>query len=152
MTRRLASILEEKLSLGDEALGALEKYADQGDAQCRDAYIELGDKLGWKGIVATKLVTWYETAPTNKRNDAFRRAFDRFAEIGREKDAARAAVEPLGQLATMPAIAESRWNLTRARTFGPATASSASSICCTVQLMAGRLSAVRPQKASRLAS
>jgi hypothetical protein len=93
MTRRLALILDEKLSRGDEALGALEKYADQGDDACRDAYIELGDRLGWKGIVATKLVTWYETAPTNRRNEALRKAFERFAEIGREKDAARVAIE-----------------------------------------------------------
>jgi hypothetical protein len=52
----------------------------------------------------------------------------------------------------MPAMRSSRSKRTRARTAGPATASSASSICCTVTLSAGRFSAVRPQKASRLAS
>ena len=59
MTQKLASILADKLDRGDEALAALTELADQGDASIREAYVELGDRLGWKGIVATKLVDWW---------------------------------------------------------------------------------------------
>jgi hypothetical protein len=93
MTRRLAEVLSDKLGKGDEALAALERMADQGDAPCRDAYVELGDKLGWKGIVATKIVAWNESTGGPARNEALRSAFSRFVEIGREADAARVAME-----------------------------------------------------------
>src|SRR6185295_2092761 len=93
LTRRLAEILHGKLGKGDEGLAALEKLADQGDEPCRDAYVELGDSLGWKGIVATKLVAWNESSAGPKRNEALRSAFGRFLEIGRENDAARVAME-----------------------------------------------------------
>ncbi len=93
MTRRLAELLADKLKKGDEALAALERMADQGDAPCRDAYIELGDRLGWKGIVATKIVAWNESTLGPARNEALRSAFARFVEIGREADAARVAME-----------------------------------------------------------
>ncbi|MEZ4314038.1 MAG: hypothetical protein R3F14_38945 [Polyangiaceae bacterium] len=93
MTLRQAEILSDKLGKGDEALAALERLADQGDAPCRDAYVELGDRLGWKGIVATKIVAWNESAMGPARNEALRSAFTRFVEIGREADAARVAME-----------------------------------------------------------
>jgi cellulose synthase operon protein C len=93
MTRRLAEIQLDKLGKGDEALASLEKLADQGDEPCREEYVRLGDQLGWKGIVATKLVAWNESASSPARNDALRGAFDRFLEIGREPDAARVAME-----------------------------------------------------------
>ncbi len=93
MTRRLSEILHEKLEKGDEALAALERLADQGDEPCREAYVALGDQLGWKGIVATKLVAWNESTVGAARNEAMRSAFWRFLEIGREQDAARVAVE-----------------------------------------------------------
>ncbi|MCK6590413.1 MAG: hypothetical protein L6Q76_22850, partial [Polyangiaceae bacterium] len=93
MTRHLAQILEERLNKGDEALAALERLADQGDGPCREAYVVLGDKLGWKGIVATKLVAWNESGMGPARNDALRGAFGRFLEIGREQDALRVAME-----------------------------------------------------------
>ncbi|MFO0592054.1 MAG: hypothetical protein U0441_31205 [Polyangiaceae bacterium] len=93
MTRRLADVLADKLKKGDEALAALERMADQGDAPCRDAYVELGDRLGWKGIVATKIVAWNESTMGPARNEALRSAFARFLEIGREADAARVAME-----------------------------------------------------------
>ncbi|MCC6555218.1 MAG: hypothetical protein IT372_19825 [Polyangiaceae bacterium] len=93
MTRRLADILFTRLNKGDEALAALERLADQGDEPCRAAYVELGDRLGWKGIVATKLVAWNESAVGPARTDALRGAFDRFVEIGRGTDAARVAME-----------------------------------------------------------
>ncbi|EYF03700.1 hypothetical protein [Chondromyces apiculatus] len=93
MTRRLAGILHDRLGKGDEALACLERLADQGDEPCRDAYVELGDKLGWKGIVATKLVAWNESAAGPARVEALRGAFERFVEIGRGTDAARVAME-----------------------------------------------------------
>ncbi|APR76310.1 Adventurous gliding motility protein K [Minicystis rosea] len=93
MTVRLAEILADKLQRGDEALAALEKLADGGDQPTRDAYVALGDRLGWKGIVATKLVTWNESTSGAGRNEALRSAFQRFLEIGRDQDAARVAME-----------------------------------------------------------
>jgi hypothetical protein len=93
MTRRLAEILHERLNRGDEALAALDRIADTGDEPCRRAYVELGDKLGWKGIVATKLVAWNESGSGHARNEALRGAFDRFVEVGRHADAARVAGE-----------------------------------------------------------
>ncbi|MEZ4374110.1 MAG: hypothetical protein R3B07_25035 [Polyangiaceae bacterium] len=94
MTRRLASVLFEKCDRGDDALAALVEVADQGDPACRDAYVELGDQLGWKGVVAQKLVEWFAEAPVGPaRNDALRNAFNRFVEVGRDADAAGVAKE-----------------------------------------------------------
>ncbi|MCB9608419.1 MAG: hypothetical protein H6716_17655 [Polyangiaceae bacterium] len=94
MTRRLATVLHEKCERGDDALAALVEVADQGDAACRDAYVELGDQLGWKGVVAQKLVEWFAEAPVGAaRNDALRNAFNRFVEVGRDADAAGVAKE-----------------------------------------------------------
>src|SRR5262249_53553937 len=93
LTVRLAEILADKLGRGDEALAWLEKLADQGDVPCREAYVALGDKLGWKGIVAQKLVAWHENSSGPQRNEAFRAAFGRFLEIGRDQDAAKVAME-----------------------------------------------------------
>src|SRR5688500_15032699 len=94
MTRRLAEILHEKGGKGDEALAALMQVADTGDEPCREDYVRLGDELGWKGIVASKLVEWYAQSPAGPtRNEALRGAFDRFVEVGRESDAAEVAKE-----------------------------------------------------------
>ena len=94
LTNKLAGVLSNKLDRGDDALAALMVQADLGDQACRDAYVELGDRLGWKGIVASKLVEWYgEAAPTPARNDALRGAFDRFLGVGRDAEAAKVAVE-----------------------------------------------------------
>jgi tetratricopeptide (TPR) repeat protein len=93
LTRCLVEILYAKLDKGDEALAALERLADTGDEPCRQAYIELGDKLGKKGIVASKLVAWNESAPGPQRIEALRSAFRRFVEIGREIDAVRVATD-----------------------------------------------------------
>lgn len=94
MTRRLAQVLHENLGQSDEALAALLQIADIGDEPCRDEYVKLADNLGWKGIVATKLVEWYSDAPaTDERNAALRGAFDRFIEVGRESDAVSVARE-----------------------------------------------------------
>jgi tetratricopeptide (TPR) repeat protein len=94
LTRKLADILSAKLDRGDEALAALEGPADNGDGPCRDAYVELADRLGWKGIVASKLVEWHgESLPTPERNDALRDAFQRFLGVERFEEAAKVAVE-----------------------------------------------------------
>jgi cellulose synthase operon protein C len=94
LTRKLAEILSTKLDRGDEALAALEGPADNGDAPCRDAYVELADRLGWKGIVASKLVEWHgESLPTPARNEALRDAFQRFLGVERFEEAAKVAVE-----------------------------------------------------------
>ncbi len=93
MTRRLADVLADRLGRGDEALAGLEKLADQGDEACRKAYVDLGDRLGWKGIVATKLVAWHESSSGPERNEALRGSFERFLSIGRETDAVQVAME-----------------------------------------------------------
>jgi tetratricopeptide (TPR) repeat protein len=94
LTKKLAIILAEKLDRGDEALGALTDLADQGEASVRHAYITLGDKLGWKGIVASKLKEWWFDARHGaERTGALRGAFERFAEVGRDADAVTVAIE-----------------------------------------------------------
>lgn len=94
LTRKLADILADKLDRGDEALATLTELADSGDAAVRAAYVELGDKLGWRGIVATKLVEWwFEAKQSAERTAQLRGAFERFAEVGREGDAVRVACE-----------------------------------------------------------
>ncbi len=94
MTLKLAGILADRLTRGDEALAALTEFADQGNPTLRTAYVELGDRLGWKGLVAQKLVEWWLDARGGpERTAALRGAFDRFSEVGRQKDAARVAME-----------------------------------------------------------
>lgn len=94
MTRKLAQFLSSKLDRGDEALAVLTDFADQGNAACRVDYLALGDQLGWKGIVAQKLVEWwFEAKHGPERTTALRGAFDRFESVGREQDAARVAME-----------------------------------------------------------
>ena len=94
MTKKLADILADKLDRGDEALAALTELADQGDMAIRSAYVDLGDRLGWKGIVATKLVEWwFEARHGGERTTQLRGAFERFADVGRDADAVRVAVE-----------------------------------------------------------
>jgi hypothetical protein len=94
MTRRRAEILHQKVGKGDEALNALLEVADRGDAPCREEYVKLGDELGWKGIVAVKLVEWNLSAPSGpQRTAALRGAFDRFLEVDRKTDAAAVGKE-----------------------------------------------------------
>jgi tetratricopeptide (TPR) repeat protein len=94
LTKKLAHVLSDKLDRGDEALAALTELADMGDISCRAEYVDLGDRLGWRGIVATKLVEWwFEGKPSQERTDNLRGAFDRFAEVGRDQDAIRVACE-----------------------------------------------------------
>ena len=94
LTRKLSGVLAEKLNRGDEALAALTELADQGDADLRAYYEELGDKLGWHGIVATKLVEWWMGGkPSPERLDHLRGAFERFAKVGRNEDAVKIGCE-----------------------------------------------------------
>ncbi|HEV3188889.1 MAG TPA: hypothetical protein VGY54_00255, partial [Polyangiaceae bacterium] len=90
LTRKLAQVLADKLDRGDEALAVLDEVAGRGDASARAAYVELGDRLGWRGIVATKLVEWwFEAKPGAERIANLRGAFERFADVGRDEDAMR---------------------------------------------------------------
>ncbi|HEY3499596.1 MAG TPA: hypothetical protein VGK73_33125, partial [Polyangiaceae bacterium] len=94
MTRRRAEILHQKVGKGDEALAALLEVADRGDAPCRDEYVRLGDELGWKGVVAVKLVEWNLSAPASPaRSAALLGAFDRFLGVERKADAAAVGKE-----------------------------------------------------------
>ena len=94
LTKKLASMLADKLDRGDEALGALTDLADQGEPTVRHAYITLGDKLGWKGIVASKLKEWwFDARHGSERTGALRGAFERFADVGRDADAVQVAIE-----------------------------------------------------------
>ncbi|HKQ68665.1 MAG TPA: hypothetical protein VJT73_04965 [Polyangiaceae bacterium] len=107
LTRKRADILVTKLERGDEALAALAGPADSGDGPCREAYVELADRLGWKGIVAAKLVEWHgESAPTPKRNEALRSAFDRFLGVGRDEEAVKVATELARSKGADQALAE----------------------------------------------
>jgi cellulose synthase operon protein C len=94
LTRKLSGILADKLNRGDEALAVLTELADQGDPELRTAYVDLGDRLGWRGIVATKLVEWWlEAKPSPDRLVHLRGAFDRFSDVGRNEDAVRIGCE-----------------------------------------------------------
>ena len=94
LTKKLAIMLADKLDRGDEALGALTDLADSGEPTVRDAYISLGDRLGWKGIVASKLKEWwFDARHGTERTAALRGAFERFADVGRDADAVTVAIE-----------------------------------------------------------
>jgi tetratricopeptide (TPR) repeat protein len=107
LTRKLASVLADKLDRGDEALAVLTELGDMGDENVRAAYVELGDRLGWRGIVATKLVEWwFEAEQSAERTGHLRGAFERFVEVGREQDAVRVACEIVRSKGADPALAE----------------------------------------------
>jgi hypothetical protein len=107
MTRRLAEILSEKLGRGEEALAALAAVGDQGDAPCREAFVELGDRLGRKKHVASKLVEWFGQASASKeRDDQLHGAFDRFVEVEAREEAASVGKELSRMRAARPEIAD----------------------------------------------
>ncbi|HEX4352420.1 MAG TPA: hypothetical protein VHZ95_05890, partial [Polyangiales bacterium] len=107
MTKKLAMVLADKLDRGDEALAVLTELADQGDTDIRTAYVDLGDRLGWKGLVGQKLCEWwFEARNGPERIHALKSAFDRFAEVGRDQDAARVAIEIIRGKAGDRALAE----------------------------------------------
>ena len=106
LARRMAELMDQRLGRGQEALAVLEPQADEGDEECRNAYVEIGDRLNFKGIVAMKLRDWYALAPAAKQHEAFRGAFDRFAEMGRNADAAQVAVELIRSKGATPEIVQ----------------------------------------------
>jgi hypothetical protein len=94
LTLRLAVVLADELGRGDEALAVLAELADQGDAPVRAAYVKLGDRLGWSGVVAAKLVEWwFDAKPGPERIANLRGAFDRLADVGRDEEAVRVGCE-----------------------------------------------------------
>jgi hypothetical protein len=96
LTQKRSALLADKLGRGDEALAALQELADAGDRPVRDVYVALGDRLGWRGIVATKLVDWwFPEAQSPARTTALAGAFERFALVGRDADAVRVGIEIL---------------------------------------------------------
>jgi tetratricopeptide (TPR) repeat protein len=107
LTRRLSGVLADKLNRGDEALAALTELADQGDADLRQAYVDLGDKLGWRGVVATKLVEWWlQAKPSPERLSNLRGAFDRFNDVGRNEDAVQIGCEIVRSKGADPTLAK----------------------------------------------
>lgn len=107
LTKKLAGVLADKLDRGDEALGALTDLADQGEPTVRQAYIDLGDRLGWKGIVASKLKEWwFDARHAPERTEALRGAFERFADVGRDADAVTVAIELIRTKAAERGLAE----------------------------------------------
>lgn len=107
MTRRLAQILADELDRGDEALAVLTELADGGDAKVRDAYVDLGDRRGQKGIVAAKLVEWwFDARHTPERQAALVSAFSRFVEVGHDTEAVRVAIELVRTRGADRALAE----------------------------------------------
>lgn len=90
---RQATVLNEQLNRGQDALAVLENLANEGVRACRDAYVEIGDQLGFKGIVAVKLRDWYALAAGEEKNEAFLGAFTRFLEMERDQDAVQVGIE-----------------------------------------------------------
>jgi cellulose synthase operon protein C len=94
LTKRLSRVLADKLNRGDEALAVLTELAEQGDPSIRSAYVDLGDRLGWSGVVGEKIVSWWLPAkPGEERTKYLRGAFDRFIEVGRNEEAVKLAGE-----------------------------------------------------------
>jgi tetratricopeptide (TPR) repeat protein len=94
MTLRLSEILREKLERADDALAKLGEIGDMGNAECRKAFVQLGDELGKKAEVAKRLVAWYKDVPGSpERTRSLHEAFGRFVEAGEDADAAAVAKE-----------------------------------------------------------
>jgi hypothetical protein len=107
MTRHLAEVLSERLGRGDDALAALSAIGDQGDVECRESFVELGDRLGKKKTVATKLVEWFGHAPPSPiRDTELHGAFDRFVEVSADEEAASVAKDLARMRAAKPELAE----------------------------------------------
>ncbi|HEX2881721.1 MAG TPA: hypothetical protein VHO25_19485, partial [Polyangiaceae bacterium] len=94
MTLRLSEILREKLDRADDALAKLGEIGDMGNAECRKAFVQLGDELGKKALVAKRLVAWYKDVPGSpERTRSLHEAFGRFVEAGEDAEAAAVAKE-----------------------------------------------------------
>ncbi len=107
MTLRLAEVLEKELEKPDDALKTLADVAANGDEPCREEYVRLGDELERKADVAEKLVAWYaESQAGPARHQAYRGAFDRFAETGKRTRALEVALELVRTKGADPSLAE----------------------------------------------
>lgn len=94
MHRRLAVVFSEKLGRGEQGLRVLAEAGERGDAACREAFIELGDKLDKPAEVARNLVNWYKpAAPSEERSDALLAAFERFVKSQSDAEAIDVAKE-----------------------------------------------------------
>ena len=94
LAQKRAEILANRLDRGDDALAALASVADAGDGDCRSAFVELGDRLGWKGLVATKLLEWHIATPESaERAAALLAAFERLVGVGRKEEALKVGLE-----------------------------------------------------------
>ncbi|MEI7893044.1 MAG: tetratricopeptide repeat protein [Myxococcales bacterium] len=92
--KRRAEILEVRLGREDDALASLEELADHGVQELRDAYVALADRLGWKGLIASKLVHWWLAAPPSpERTSALVEAFHCFVGVDRVEEACRVGLE-----------------------------------------------------------
>lgn len=94
MNRRLAVVFSEKLGRGEQGLRVLAEAGERGDAACREAFVELGDKLDKPAEVARNLVSWYKpSAPSAERSDALLAAFERFVKSQSDAEAIDVAKE-----------------------------------------------------------
>lgn len=103
MTRRLAAVFADKLDRGDDGLRVLAEAGERGDVACREAFVELGDRLQKPAEVARHLVVWHRKAPpSEERSAALRAAFARFVESDSDAEAIEVATE-LGESAAADA-------------------------------------------------
>jgi hypothetical protein len=93
LTRKLAALLVDHLDRTADALGTLEKLADQGDEPCRDAFCELGVRIGAKARVASKLRGWHESKASPQRGARLRQAFELFLDDDQKVEARALALE-----------------------------------------------------------
>ncbi len=78
----------ERLNRSDDAFALLASAGANGDSAIRDAYAELGDRLGWSGIVGNQIVAWWRDAPDSQgRFDQLFSAFSRWLKMSRGSDA-----------------------------------------------------------------
>lgn len=107
MTRRLASVFSDKLGQGDNGLRVLAEAGERGDGACREAFIELGDRLGKPAEVARHLVAWYKAeAPSEARSEALMAAFSRFVASESDAEAIEVAKELGKSDAATPTVGE----------------------------------------------
>ena len=77
-----------RLNLTDDAFALLGNAGASGDSAIRSAYSELGDRLGWSGIVGNQIVAWWRTSPDSQdRFDQLSSAVERWLKMSRTADA-----------------------------------------------------------------
>lgn len=94
MTQRLAQVYADNLGKGDEGLRVLAEAGAKGDEACREAFIELGDRLDKPDEVGRHLVAWFKDAkPSPARAEALNAAFARFVKSDNDAEAIAVAME-----------------------------------------------------------